>query len=191
MRESGQTPNKRRGRRAYLEDFQRTLDGTYMYTGAHYAYADAAGRPRRRLLGGLWLSAALAAAATLAQGFLPAGGMYNCAYVLLPYAAALLSSISVVWALARLSLNKEPVRAYIYTATVAALPLRSILTACFVGATLVGDCVFLAIRGMPRPVVSLSFLGLGLLAELSTLLGIRWRRGATWIRIEPEAKKEG
>ena len=186
MGRSEQAPHKRRGRRAYLEDFQKDPDGKYVYTGEHYAYADAGGRSRRRLLTGLWISFGLAAAAILTQGFLPAEGMRGCVYVLLPYVGALASGISLLWALARLSFHKEPLRAYVYTATAAALPRRGILTAGFAGATLLGDCVFLAIRGMPRPAVSLSFLGLGLLAVLSTLAGLRWRRGAAWTRTEPE-----
>lgn len=186
MGKSGQARKKRRGRWAYLEDFQQNLAGEYIYTGAHYAYADAAGRSRRRLLAGLWLSDGLAASAIVVQGFLPAGGMFGCFYVVLPYAGALLSICSVLWALGRLSINKEPLRAYIYTATAQVLPLRSILAACFIGATLLGDGVFLIVNGMPDPAASLSFLGLGLLALLSTLAGLRWRRGAVWTRIDPE-----
>lgn len=187
MKREEQPQKRRRGRWAYLEDFQQNVAGEYIYAGAHYAYADAAGRSRRRLLAGLWLSAVLAAAAIVAQGCIPAVGMRGCAYVVLPYAGALLSCCSLLWAIGRLSVNKEPLRAYIYKSTAAALPLRAILTACFTGATLLGDCVFLAINGMPEPAPSLGFLGLGLLALLSTLLGLRWRRGAAWTRTEPEA----
>lgn len=187
MKREEQPQKRRRGRWGYLDDFQQNVAGEYIYTGAHYHYGDAAGRTRRRLLTGLWLLAGLAMAAILIQGFLPVEGMRGCAYVVIPYAGALLSACSLLWALGRLSANKEPLREYIYKATAAQLTLRSSLTAGFAGASFLGEGLYLLLHGLPSPAPSLAFLGLSLLALTSILLAFRWRRGVTWTRTEPES----
>ena len=87
---------KRRGRRAYLEDFQKTATGEYVYTGKLHYY-ETQGLERRQALLRLWLLTGAIAAAVVVSGCVPAAGMSNTFYVLLPYAGALLSAASVVW----------------------------------------------------------------------------------------------
>ena len=85
---------KRRGRRAYLEDFQKTATGEYVYTGKLHYY-ETQGLERRQALLRLWLLTGAIAAAVVVSGCVPAAGMSNTFYVLLPYAGALLSAASV------------------------------------------------------------------------------------------------
>ena len=137
---------KRRKRRAYLDDFQQTASGEYVYNGKlHYYQSEHMGRKTAIFV--LWLLTILMCAGILAGGFLPAAGMNDCPYVLIPYAAALLTTGSVVWLMCRLSAAGDPMRDYIWKATVKQFSLRSWLAVIFGVCTLAGECVYLFIHG--------------------------------------------
>ena len=140
---------KKRGRRDYLKDFQQTVSGEYIYVGAYYGYVDA-GRTRKETLIRFWIFGAAAFLCAAGPGFISGGGMMNCAYVLIPFGAELICACSLVWALVRLSTNPEPLREYVYAATVDALPERSMFTLCFALATAVGELVFLVLHPAER-----------------------------------------
>ena len=133
---------KARGLRAHLNDFQRTASGEYVYTGATYALSENTGRSRTSALRQLWYFGGLALALTVVQGCIPAGGMLDCAYVLLPFAAELFSAASVIWALVRLTANPDPIREYVYSAAAEPLPRRGGFTAAFAGLACAGELVF-------------------------------------------------
>ena len=135
-----------RGRRAYLSDFHQSVSGEYIYTGAVYTSAVPDGRTRGSILAELWLWGVVMLASAAAQGCIPAGGMLNCVYVLLPFAGEFLSAVSVIWALVRFSANREPLREYVYSATAEAIPRRAVVTAVFAAATLVGETVFMLLH---------------------------------------------
>ena len=132
-------------RRAYLEDFQLNVAGEYVYTGKIHHFCAEDGLTRKRAMTVLWALALLMAALTVGSGCLPAAGMQNTFYVLIPYAGGLLSVVSVIWALARLSAEGEPVRDFIYKATIAQFRVRSTLAAAFTAATLVTEIIHLII----------------------------------------------
>lgn len=137
---------KRRGRRAYLEGFQKTVGGDYAFTGPSYTYVEQ-GMTHRRAMAVRWALGAGAAALELLCGSFPAPGMSGCPYVLLPYAAALLSLVSVVWAVARMAYWGSPLREYVYRKTAAALPKRCMAAAAFAFVTLLGETVYLLRNG--------------------------------------------
>ena len=114
---------KRQGRRAHLNDFYRDVAGNYVYTGTCYVCRAADGE-RAALLRRLWLLTAVMAAAVVAGGCISAPGMSRCFYVLLPYAAEVGLTGSVVWAMTRWQAREYPMREYVYKATVRALPGR-------------------------------------------------------------------
>ena len=59
----------RKNKHAYLDDFEKDLNGNYQYRGAHYRYA---GTPSRgRALAVLWLCCGGGAALTVGAGVLP------------------------------------------------------------------------------------------------------------------------
>ena len=173
---------KQKGRRAYLADFQRSASGEYIYTGATYAYSAVSGKTRKQTLIRLWLKGGAAFAAAVVQGFIPAGGMLNCVYVLLPFAAELLSACSVLWAIVRLTAGPEPIREYVYNASAAALPGRAVLTACFAAATLIGETVFLLLHAAERSAagwllcVLMAAVGVFALALRREILAARWEK---------------
>lgn len=70
----------------------------------------------------VWIMAAALALAVVAGGCIPAPGMQNCFYVLLPYLGEVVAAASVVWALAKLGTDWREVREYNYEKSVAVLP---------------------------------------------------------------------
>ncbi len=133
-------------RRSYLNDFQPTAGGEYVYTGALYGWAEP-GQARRRALIRLWLGAALPAMLIVAAGCIPVPGMQNCPYVLLPYAGALVSQAAVLWLMCRLSYGGERLRAYVYEATVGRFRVRGGCALGFAALTLLGHGVYLLRNG--------------------------------------------
>ena len=108
---------KKKGRRAYLDDFQTTVSGEMIYCGAYYGF-QGGDRARRRFLLKLAAASAVAAVFSVLSGCVPAPGTLNCFYVLLPLLGSILSAVSVLWAAIRLIGGGETLREYVYTATV-------------------------------------------------------------------------
>lgn len=147
---------KRRSRKAYLEDFHRNARGDFEYHGAYYRYlpqttskvSRQAAHPLLRMtrsyagaLALLWSLGGLELLAAVAVGCIPAAGMGNAFYVILPYAGLFAASVSLIWLLGRLSAGGNPLREYVYLATVKKLPGRCLLTAGLAGATLILEAI--------------------------------------------------
>jgi len=137
---------KKKGKRAYLEHFKKDEEGRYVYKGDFYTY-QADGKTLGRVLARLWGMTAVMIAACIGAGCVPAPGMDNCFYIIIPYVAGLMSVISVCWAVYRLSAGGHPLKAYIYDASIKALPARTILVLFCVCAALAGETVFVCIHG--------------------------------------------
>ena len=60
---------EKKKKRAYLDDFEKDLNGNYQYRGAHYRYAGE--YPHSRVLALLWLFCGSGAALTVGAGALP------------------------------------------------------------------------------------------------------------------------
>ena len=95
----------------------------------------------------LWLLTAVLAAAVLAGGCISAPGMSRCFYVLLPYAAEVGLTGSVVWAMTRWQAREYPMREYVYRATVQALPGRCLAEAVLAGAGIIAETMYLILSG--------------------------------------------
>lgn len=136
----------RRGRRAYLDDFRQTVTGEYIYIGATYAFQGTAECRKKGLLRWGLLAVGMAAVAVVG-GCISAPGTTHCAYILLPYVLALLSAWSVLWGFARLAKGGDPLRSYVYDATVRQFRLRTILTAVGSAGAVVGELCYVIIYG--------------------------------------------
>ncbi len=114
---------RKRGENSYLNDFHPNLAGEYIYDGTLYAcQADAAAiRTAQRRI---WAAGALLALLAVAGGCIPAPGMQNHFYVILPYLGELIAALTVGWALVKLGRDWTAVREYVYERTVPALPRR-------------------------------------------------------------------
>lgn len=126
-------------KRQYLSDFQQTASGEYVYTGNVFKYSGQGSYKKLRLtLGGLclWM-----AAAAVICGCIPAAGMKNTFYVILPYLACVLSVATVCWAVVRLLMAGKSVREYILEETVGKLPLRCLFTIVFAAASALAEVI--------------------------------------------------
>lgn len=169
---------QKRRRRSYLEDFHETASGEYVYTGRIHPFEGTASE-RVRALAALWGCTALSLAALVAGGCLPAAGMDGCPYVLLPYAAALLAEVSVVWLMGRLTAGGESLRDYVYKSTVGKARVRGTIAAAFCGLTLAGEGLYLALNGAgERRAGSAALCLLLMLALGMQVLWLRLARGA-------------
>lgn len=143
----GSEPNhKRRSRKAYLDDFQKGKNGEYEYQGSIYTYVSQ-GKSLNQALATLWAFSLAALACALIAGFLPAVGTNGAFYTLIPYAVTLVLLIAHVWALCRLTTNRNQLREYIYLATVKRMEALSICTSVGAALTIFGYCVHLFMYG--------------------------------------------
>ena len=92
---------EKKKKRAYLDDFEKDLNGNYQYRGAHYRYAGE--HPHTRVLALLWLFCGGGAALTVGAGALPGATAHAPVYLLLPYMAALVLALYAVVLLVRLT----------------------------------------------------------------------------------------
>ena len=149
----------RKKKRAYLDDFEKDLNGNYQYRGAHYHYKGT--KSRGRALAGLWVLCGGGAALVVAAGLVPGATAYAPFWLLLPYMAEVGLTGSIVWAMTRWQAREYPMRAYVYKATVKALPGRCMAEAVLAGAGAAAEVVYLLLSGAG---------GHGLMAALYLLL---------------------
>ena len=83
----------------------------------------------------------------IAGGCISAPGVGRCFYVLLPYAAQIGVTGSIVWAMTRWQVREYPMRAYVYQSTVKALPGRCLAGAILAGVGLIAETVYLLLSG--------------------------------------------
>lgn len=131
--------------RAYLDDFQMDADGKYIYTGKRYAFG---GEPRARTiyLVKIVLFALLALLSTVAPECLPPTEISRTPVTLIPWALQLIAALVTGWAVGRIFAHATELRAYVYRATVASLPVKSLILAALSGVTLTAEVVFFLIK---------------------------------------------
>ena len=139
----------RKKKRAYLDDFEKDLNGNYQYRGAHYRYAGA--KPRGRALAQLWGLCGSGTVLVLAAGFVPGATAHAPVWLLLPYMAGLLAAGYAVYLLVRLTAAGDPLRAYLHEQTVQKLPGSCLLAAVFAAITAAAQLVQLALEGQNLP----------------------------------------
>lgn len=174
---------KKRGRRAYLNDFERDLTGSYRYRGSHYRYTGSLSRGRA--LAGLWGLSLGTLALLLAAGMMDGPGLGRCFYVIIPYAAAFVASISVVYTVGRLSFNEDPLREYVLEQTARKLPVRSAVTLAFSALSAAGGLVYLVLNGANGQRVLFVVLCAGAFAAQMALRRLTGRMD--WEKLEESA----
>ena len=172
----------KKGRKAYLNDFQPNLAGEYTYNGAHYHYVGEGmsyGSVRRNTVFG----AAAMLVGLLAPGFVRAGGMGNCFYVLIPYMAEAISVFVTMFAVFKMLTGGERIREYIFEKSVKRIPAGCVCCAVFAAIGFVCSMVFSAINGIGGSTVEAAVLivgkCLGVTAPLALrkhILGLSWEK---------------
>lgn len=136
---------EKKKKRAYLDDFEKDLNGNYRYRGAHYRYAGEI--PRGKALARLWALCGGGAALTVAAGVLPGATARAPLYLELPYMAALVLALYAVVVLVRATRGGDPMRAYIHEQTVQKLPSLCVASAVLCGVAAAGQGVALFADG--------------------------------------------
>lgn len=135
----------RKKKHAYLDDFEKDLNGSYHYRGAHYRYS--AQTPRGRVLPRLWLCCGGGAALTVAAGVLPGATAHAPVYLLVPYMAALVAALYTVVLLVRMTRGGARLRAYIHEQTAQKLPSFCLVSAVLNAAAALGQCAAAFLTG--------------------------------------------
>ena len=137
---------KRKGRKAYLNDFHKNARGEYEYQGAVYEWKGEKGGLCKELIL-RWILCISMLIVLIAAGCLDAPGATNRFYVVLPYTISFVFGISTVWGVWRLFSGGNPLRSYIYDASIAQIPLRCIGTMVCAGAAILGEVIYLFKNG--------------------------------------------
>ncbi|MFU2433819.1 MAG: hypothetical protein ACM678_08150 [Clostridiales bacterium] len=162
--------HKKHNRREHLNDFHLNVAGEYVYDGALYA-CQSSEEKQHRIKRAVWGMAAILIVAVIAGGCIPAPGMQNCFYVLLPYLGEFLGAASVIWALAKLGMDWGTVREYNYKKSVAVLPVRTAVTAVFSLLGIVCELIFFFVNDHAgQTFFALLYVLLKLIALLSALV---------------------
>ena len=130
---------EKKKKRAYLDDFEKDLNGNYRYRGAHYRYAGEI--PRGKALARLWALCGGGA------GVWPGARARAPLYLELPYMAALVLALYAVVVLVRATRGGDPMRAYIHEQTVQKLPFLCVASAVLCGVAAAGQGVALFADG--------------------------------------------
>ena len=175
---------KRKGRRAYLNDFTTNLQGDYVYQGSHFHYTGET--PWERQFRRLWGLTLAMAAGLVGGGLLPAAGMNGVFYVVTPYLAGIIAGGSVVWAMAKLR-REGKLRSYVYEASIRKLPTRGKVTAVFAVLAAAGEGLNLLLNGSGgKTAATLGYLALTLLAAAAA-----WRLAKESAAPAWEERREG
>ena len=135
----------RKNKHAYLDDFEKDLNGNYQYHGAYYYYKGT--QPRGKALAGLWVLCGGGTACLLAAGFVHGATAHAPFWLLLPYMAGLLAGVYVLYLLVRLTAGGDPLRAYIHEQTAQKLPGVCLAAAVLAALTAAAQLVQLALGG--------------------------------------------
>lgn len=135
----------RKNKHAYLDDFEKDLNGNYQYRGVHYHYKGT--QPRGKALVGLWVLCGGGTACLLAAGFVHGATAHAPFWLLLPYMAGLLAGVYVLYLLVRLTAGGDPLRAYIHEQTAQKLPGVCLAAAVLAALTAAAQLVQLALGG--------------------------------------------
>lgn len=171
---------KKKGRRAYLNNFEKKADGNYEYRGDYYSLSggekETRGQLRCLLAGGIAILALI-----LIEGCFPVPGLSRSAYVLIPYVVQLAGAAGVCAAVVRLFAAEYPLREYLYETTIQKLPFRSGIAGVFGGMTLLGETVFLICNGSDGQVKMIVLFYIVQMAVLAAIIVFRRKTaGMEW-----------
>lgn len=171
---------KRWNRAAKASQFTRGAGGELVYTGRYYTFCSQEKEEYRRSMRTQYTLAAISALAVVAGGVIPVSSLLNTWYVILPYLFTLLGEVSVVWALCRMWHWGNPLREYVYDATVKQLPLRTMLTMILSMCTLCGQIWYLVFGGAQEGSFSCNLVFLALQVMVFVSMALMRRAEIQW-----------
>ena len=173
--------HKRWNRAAKASQFTRGAGGEMVYIGRHYSYQGDE-RSYRQSMRLRMVLAAIMGVAQVAGGLMPIPALYNTWYVIAPYMLTFFAVVSLVWAVCRLSYWGNPLREYVYDATIKQLPIRTILAMILSMCTLCGQIVYVVTHSLQgvEYLYSFAFLGLEIVVFVCAVLWKGRENRALW-----------
>lgn len=166
-------------KKSALEQYQKNAAGEYIYTGKTLSYVDT-GKSRKKamielgcLTGGMTLC-------SIGVGLFPAPGTVNTFYVLIPMILEIILSFTCLWAVGQMVTGGDPMKEYVYDASVKPLPGRLTATMVFALLTVLCEIIYLILNGGWGAAVMAVLLLEGAAAGLAqvtkrTISGLEWR----------------
>jgi len=136
---------EKKKRRAYLSDFTKTESGEYRYSGKVYVYDGKEDLGKLHKLT-LFLTVTIMVSLVLA-GLLPAKGIMDAWYVILPYLTAFANGCILCWKYGRYRFNAKELREYVYEKTVKEFSLLTKISLGFTSLAAVMELLYLLIIG--------------------------------------------
>lgn len=170
----------RKSKKSALEQYQVNAGGEYVYTGAYISW-EKGGKERKKTLIKLWgLSLAMTVGA-IGAGCVPAPGLQDTFYVLLPLMVEIILAVSCLWGLGQLTAGGENLKEYVFTGTVEKLPGRYTAVVVFAAAAALLELLYLLLHG-EFSMLMLLFWGLEVLSAGTAILtkkeisGLKWKK---------------
>ncbi|MBQ8831669.1 MAG: hypothetical protein IJ017_08720 [Oscillospiraceae bacterium] len=137
-----------RKRISYYDDYKKTASGEYVYSGLRYEYESMTGKKRSVWMREILLMCIAAFAVMFPPGFMHVPGLSYCAYVLLPYGAAIIVSGYLLVIAGRLAMAKDDVKAWEYDKSIKAFPAATILLAVVSVIGIICEIIYVVLNGM-------------------------------------------
>lgn len=178
--------------RSYLEDYQINEQGEYEFHGVLYRWE--VPEKRKEVIRRLWLFLTAAAVLMLAAGCIPAPGVNNMFYLLLPYAIGLGFCVWSAMALGRMSAEADPMREHVFKTSAGRLPVTFLLAAMMGIICVIAEAVHLVLHtGEGKTLYGILFTVMEAAAAFLLIAGRRTLGGLSWRReeqVEPEEPDE-
>ena len=172
---------KKKNRRAYLNDFRLGENGEYSYAGAEYTPIPKNGKSVKRAFLEITSISAICTFLSVLGGCIPSAGMLNCFYVIIPFICEIASVVSVLWIVCRMMYHGFPLREYIYTATAEKLTDRCRFPMIFSVLGLVCTVIYVFLNGFDNQTyVTLIYLLLKISIFLLFFILKRLSNEITW-----------
>lgn len=130
-----------------LKDFVKNAEGELVYTGRVRRYGAGNRLSFRAFMRTLLACCGVSAVSAAAAGSIRVPGMLNHWYVILPYAATLISSVLSLWGAVRTALNGAELREHVYRRTVELQRPRAGACIIFSAVTLASYCMHMVNNG--------------------------------------------
>lgn len=172
---------KLRGRAKRASYFIQSGTGEYIYQGPLYASENGHGMTPKGAMVRRWCFGIAVAVLEVLAGCLPAPGTADRFYVLVPYAAAIITAGVLIWGLAQMPGDGGPVREYVYESWVVPMPLRTMAAAILAFLAGAGEVLELILRGSGgKTAAAVGFILCQCGALVISLIWRRLERGVVW-----------
>ena len=165
-----------------LGEETRIINGKHVYTGKIHEYADDNPVEFSVMIKRMLLLSAAASAPAAAAGCLRVPGAVDTWWVIVPYAAYLLTALSMLVGSLRLLLNEKPLKDSIYKRTAMVLPPRCGAHVLFAGILLVVFVVNFLLKGLGNFSTwgSILFLSCVVCSGISAFFAYKFVKNIRW-----------